>query len=595
MKLSSVRLPSCAVLTAALVLGSFASAADARPIFADARRQLGGEVSPYAHFLVARYAMAQGDIGTAAVAMNAAATGDPDNIELRENAFLVGILNGHIDQATLLSAKVVPTSDTSRFMVPMLGAVTAVKAGKAPAAQKSIDAALAVNSGGRAAVLLKPYIQALNGNWKGAVDASGDTALGDGDRDKLLIMLVQAERARIHELRGRTKDAEAVYTSLYQPGAAAFLFGPDYAGFLERRGRKAEARAVWAEVVAQSNDATALAALQRIDGPNYVKPALPDLKQSMAQALFLAATISFSERDSEMALATLRLSLHLDPAPERSRILLGQIHLELRDPGAAEAAWASVPVNSVYANEAILRRIWNLRARDQSEAALTLADQALARDPNHLGLVMEKASLLNERHDDAGALALIDARIARVGSDDFTWQTWFLQAMLYDGVDRWDKAEEAINKARTLNGTRPEILNFLGYGWINRGGNIQEGMELVRQALALNPKSGAMLDSLGWGYYKLGQYDQALVYIEQAVQLAPSDAEINEHLGDVYLALGRDVEATYEWQRVLTLGANDKQTASVKKKLDAQAAVVAAADKSVKVTALNETATPSQQ
>ncbi|ESQ91772.1 hypothetical protein ABAC460_05380 [Asticcacaulis sp. AC460] len=587
-------MPSYAVLTAALVLGSFAFTADARPIFADARRQLGGDVSPYAHFLVGRYAMNQGDIGTAADALGAAALSDPQNVELQEKAFLVGILNGNIDQASLLAPGVTATSDTSRFMVPLIGAVTAVKAGKAPVARKNIYAALAVNSDGRAAVLLKPYIQAMNGDWKGAVDTSGDGALGSGDRDKLLIMLVQAERARIHELRGRNKDAETIYTSLYQPGAAAFLFGPDYAGFLERRGRKADARAVWTEVAAQTNDPTAVQAIQRIDGANYAKPPLPDLRQSMAQALFLAATISFSERDSEMALATLRLSLHLDETPERSRILLGQIQLELRDPGAADLAWASVPVNSAYANEATLRRIWNLRSKGDSAAALNLADQALARDPNHLGLVMEKASLLNERHDVTGALELLNGRIARVGSDDFTWQTWFLQAMLYDSADQWDKAEEAINKARALNGSRPEVLNFLGYGWINRGDKVAEGIELVRQALALNPKSGAMLDSLGWGYYKQGNYDQALIYIEQAVQLAPSDAEINEHLGDVYLALGRDVEATYEWQRVLTLGASDKQAASVQKKLDAQAAV-AAAGNTVKVTALNETAASSQR
>ncbi|ESQ75293.1 hypothetical protein ABAC402_09315 [Asticcacaulis sp. AC402] len=587
-------MPFYAALMAALALGSLVPAtADARPIFADARRQLGGNISPYAHFLIGRFAMTQGDIGTAANAMGAAAFGDPTNGELQEKAFLVGILNGNLDQAVLLAADLTPTTQTSRFMVPMIGAVTAVKAGKPAIAQKNIDAALAVNGRGRAAVLLKPYIQAMNGDWKAAVDESGEAAVAPGDRDKLLDMLVRSERARLHELKGRHKEAEAIYTALYQPGAAAFIFGPDYAGFLERRGRKAEARTVWAEIVTQSGDPTAVLAIKRIDGPNDARPALPDLKQSMAQALFLAATLSFSERDSEMALATLRLSLHLDPGSERGRIFLGQIQQELRDPSAAEAAWASVPTNSVYANEATLRRIWNLRNRGETNSALSLANQALARDPDNLSLVMEKASILHESQDDAGALDLLNGRIARAGSGDFTWQTWFLQAMLYDGVNQWDKAEEAINKARALNETRPEVLNFLGYGWINQGVKVEEGMELVRQALAVNPKSGAMLDSLGWGYYKLGDYDQALTYIEQAVQLAPSDAEINEHLGDVYKAVGRDIEATYEWQRVLTLGASDKQAAAVRRKLEAQAAA-AKVETPVKITALNETAQPVQ-
>jgi tetratricopeptide (TPR) repeat protein len=242
--------------------------------------------------------------------------------------------------------------------------------------------------------------------------------------------------------------------------------------------------------------------------------------------------------------------------------------------------------------------VWSLRAQDADDAALDLIGHALQRDPDNLGLVMEKASLLHERGDDPGALDLLNGRIGRAGSADFTWQAWFLQAMLFEGMGQWDKAEEAINKALALDSKRPEVLNFLGYGWINRGVKIDEGMELVRQALAVNPKSGAMMDSLGWGYYRKGDYEQALAYIEQAIQLSPSDAEINEHLGDVYMALGRDIEARYEWQRVLTLKPSDKQVAAVRQKLQGpetvQAAVETATDAAVQVTALNEKTTKPQ-
>ncbi len=151
------------------------------------------------------------------------------------------------------------------------------------------------------------------------------------------------------------------------------------------------------------------------------------------------------------------------------------------------------------------------------------------------------------------------------------WQTLLLQAIIYDSLDRWDDAEATIKKAQALNGARPEIQNFLGYGWINRGTHIEDGMALVRLALKSNPKSGAIMDSLGWGYYKLGDYDQALGFIEQAVQLDPSDAEVNEHLGDVYKAMGRSTEAGYEWNRVLSLKITDKQAAEVRRKIDENA------------------------
>ena len=569
---SSLLKPSHLALAAVLAMAVFLPSVQARPIMADARRELGTDASPYANFLVGRFAMTQGDIATASRAMGAASQADPQNIALREKAFLVGILNGDIDQATMMSAQLGVGTDTSRLMTPILSTVTAVKANKAPIALKSLDVAAKANPKARMVVMLRPYVLAMNGQWKSAVDDSGDAALAANDSDRLLVYLVKSERARVQELHGNVKDAEVLYTSLYQPGAAAFIFGPDYASFLERQGRKDEARAIWQEIVNQSNDATAVQALKRLDAADYTKPALPDLRQSMAQALFLSATISFSERDSEMALATLRLSMYLDDTPDRARVFLGQVQQDLRDPIAAEAAWASVPATSPYASEASLRRIWSLRGRKDNDTALALANDVLARDPDNLGVIVEKANILHDRGDDAGALTLFNDRITRAGSADFTWQAWFLQAMVYDNLDQWDKAEAAITKARDLNGSRPEILNFLGYGWINRGLHVQDGMDLVRQAMAVNPKSGAIVDSLGWGYYKLGQYDDALTYIEQAVMLSPSDAEINEHLGDVYKAVGRNAEATYEWQRVLTLEVGDKEQVRVRQKLEDNAA-----------------------
>jgi tetratricopeptide (TPR) repeat protein len=117
-------------------------------------------------------------------------------------------------------------------------------------------------------------------------------------------------------------------------------------------------------------------------------------------------------------------------------------------------------------------------------------------------------------------------------------------------------------------------------------------MDLVRSALNITPKSGAVIDSLGWGYYKLGDYEQALSFIEQAVQLEPADPEINEHLGDVYKALGRNVEAGYEWGRVLTLKTSDKQAAEVRRKIDENAAAIriasAPAPVKAETTALND-------
>ncbi len=561
-----------------------------RVIYADARQELSVYPSPYANYLVGRFAMAQGDVSTAAKAMSAATLADPSDSDLREKAFLISILGGDIDRAATVAQGMNATTDTSQLMVALIGAVRAVKSDKPAQALKSIDALLKVNPHDRNGLLLRPYILALNGQWKVALDDTGDAGVQGNDRDRLLMYLVKADRARINELKGNTADAETIYKSLYQPGAASFIFGPDYAGFLERQGRKDEAKVIWQAIVDQTNDVVAQQALKRLESGAGKAPALPGLSESMAQALFVSSTVSFSEHDSEFALASLHLSLYLDNTSDRERIFLGQVQQELKDTDAADAAWASIRPDSPFYNEATLRRVWAMRNDEKLDQALSLIDQALEREPNNLSLIVEKTGILHAMDKDSDALALFDARIQRAGDTDFGWQALYTQAIVYEGLDRWSDAEAAIKKAQAMNGNQPEILNFLGYGWVNRGEQVDQGMDLIRQALKASPKSGAIIDSLGWGYYKKGLYDQALDFIEQAVQMEPADSEINEHLGDVYKALGRDTEAGYEWQRVLTLKTTERQAETVRRKLDANAASLKMAVSKPKATttALND-------
>ena len=564
--------------------------ASPRVIYAEARQELSVYPSPYANFLVGRFAMAQGDVSTAAKAMSAATLADPSDGDLREKAFLISILGGDIDRAATVAQGMTATTDTSQLMVSLIGAVRAVKSDKPAPALKDIDALLKVNPHDRNGLLLRPYILAMNGQWKAALDESGDTALQGNDRDRLLMYLIKADRARINELKGNTADAETIYKSLYQPGSASFIFGPDYAGFLERQNRKDEAKVIWQAIVDQTNDVVAQQALKRLASSSGKAPALPGLTESMAQALFVSSTVSFSEHDSEFALASLHLSLYLDNTSDRERIFLGQVQQELKDTDAADTAWASIHPDSPFYNEATLRRVWAMRNDDKLDQALVLVNQGLDREPDNLSLIVEKTGILHAMDKDNDALALLDARIQRVGDKDFGWQALYTQAIVYEGLDRWSDAEAAIKKAQAMNGNQPEILNFLGYGWVNRGQQVDQGMDLIRQALKASPKSGAIIDSLGWGYYKKGQYDQALDFIEQAVQMEPADPEINEHLGDVYKALGRDTEAGYEWQRVLTLKTTEKQAAIVRRKLDDNTASLKMAGSKAKATttALND-------
>ncbi len=70
----------------------------------------------------------------------------------------------------------------------------------------------------------------------------------------------------------------------------------------------------------------------------------------------------------------------------------------------------------------------------------------------------------------------------------------------------------------------------------------------------MRPTDGYIVDSLGWAYYKLGRYDDAVKELERAVDLKPADPVINDHLGDAYWRVGRKLEAHFQWNHARDLG-----------------------------------------
>jgi len=125
--------------------------------------------------------------------------------------------------------------------------------------------------------------------------------------------------------------------------------------------------------------------------------------------------------------------------------------------------------------------------------------------------------------------------------------------------ERSGRREEAVAAFRALLQEEPDFhpaLNYLGYMWIEEGENLDEAIEMVGRAVELDPDNGAYVDSLGWGLFQLGRYEEARGTLERAARLA-QDPTIYEHLGDVYAALGDADGARRAYQRAMALEADD--------------------------------------
>ena len=533
---------SLAALAAGVLLASPAMAQTTSTDQAEIGQSV-DDSSLYADFLAARAALLAGDRVYASERMAEAADSLPESAFLRERAFTAALFSGDISTAARLAPAANPEIPPLEGLGRLTQAVERYAVGDAQGSVDKLAGEPILFPHSTAAHLFRPWALAAAGRWDEALKQ--ETA-----PDRIAELFDMLNRAQLLELRKRPDDAEALYKALVEDRIAATLFRPMYGEFLERRGRRDEAIRVYDEGLAQQPGDEALAAGRSRAQRRGRPPAPVTLQEGAANALGYAAAAMNAQRQSELSVAYLRLSLRLHPTQDEAWVLVGD-QLAKGDEGAgAREAWGHIGPESGYFSETRAKVIYSLHRDGETAAALALADETVRVHPRDLRARLTLADMLrvSERHEDA---AVVLSEVIKAG--DVGWKPYFMRGVAYDRLDRWAEAEADLQKALEIAPEEPEVLNYLGYAWIDRGTRVAEGLALVERAVAARPDSGAMQDSLGWAHYRKGDYAEAVTVLEKAVRMSPADPEINEHLGDAYWRVGRRDEAQFQWRRVLTL------------------------------------------
>jgi Flp pilus assembly protein TadD len=272
------------------------------------------------------------------------------------------------------------------------------------------------------------------------------------------------------------------------------------------------------------------------------------------------------QKEEELALAYLRLALRLDPTRDNAWVMVGDILADFGDQDGARAAYMTPKPGGEDYVAARGKLAWSYQTAGRKDEALEVARQTVAAAGTNMDAATTLADLLraDERYDES--IAILDKVIAEQGGHP-DWRLLYMRAVDYQESQRWPQAERDLSAALAERPDEPELLNFLGYSWIDRGEKLKTAMAMVQKAVDAEPKSGAMLDSLGWGYYRLGDYAKAVEKLEAAVVIEAGDPDVNNHLGDAYWRVGRRIEARYQWDRVLGLEPTPKLKAEVEAKL----------------------------
>ena len=123
----------------------------------------------------------------------------------------------------------------------------------------------------------------------------------------------------------------------------------------------------------------------------------------------------------------------------------------------------------------------------------------------------------------------------------------------FERMGNYEKSDIDLLKSLEIRPEDPHTLNYLAYSWLERNHKIDAAIQMLEQAYIGKENDPYITDSVGWGYYLIGDYQRAEKYLRRAVELMPEDPIVNDHYGDVLWQLNRKMQASYFWKNVLEL------------------------------------------
>ena len=518
------------------------------------------------NYLAGYVAQKRRDLPAAIKYLGDALDQDSARPDLIRRAFLFSVMDGRVDAAMDFAERYVKAEPAGPITNLAL-AIRDVKKGN----WKAVKARMTALDDGGLNAFTKPALLAwtafAENGLKAGLDALKPLRDIGGTR-----ALHDLHAGLMSELAGDLAAAEKYYLGVAEDESGASLRGSRILGTLyERQGKTEEAKAAFnLYLQSQPNsqfvdgDLARLASTDEVETPTLVR----DAKDGIAEALFGIASSLNRQGGSETALVLGRLTLYLRPDFPVMRYMVGGMLEQLERYEDANTVYSELKAGTPFTPSAKLRIAQNLDELGETDKAVALlreVGKARSKDPRPmitLGDILRRHERWQESVD------AYDAAAKRLGTLDAQhWQLLYTRGIALERAKDWARAEADFLKALDFEPDQALVLNYLGYSWIEMGKNLEQALDMIKTAVTKRPNDGYITDSLGWAYYKLGRFAEAVPELERAVELRPEDPVINDHLGDAYWRVGRRLEATFQWNHALVLGPEDDLKLVIEKKL----------------------------
>ncbi len=311
-----------------------------------------------------------------------------------------------------------------------------------------------------------------------------------------------------------------------------------------------------------------LAAMDKLKAGKKLPLLVKSAQGGAAEALYGLGASLGRRGGEDLGLVYLQLALYLEPHHSLALLSLADLYEAIKKPELALKVYERIPESSPLHRNATIQRAGDLDALDRAKEAQTLLEGLLKKHPGDVEAIMALGNVLRGHKKFSECGDVYSKAIATLKQPvKANWVMFYFRGICYERSHQWPKAEADLQEALKLYPEQAHVLNYLGYSWIDKGMHLDEGMAMIKRAVQQRPDDGYIVDSLGWAYYKLGKYDDAVTQLEHAIELKPEDPTINDHLGDAYWRVGRKLEARFQWMHARDMKPDPDELVKIQAKL----------------------------
>jgi tetratricopeptide (TPR) repeat protein len=556
-------------LLAGVALCSMLATAGMSPLRADAEPQTTGTAEGLpltlsGSYLSGRLAGQTNDLGNAAAFFGEALVVDPGNPFLLDRTFVLKLANGDLADALELAERL-KTEQSDHFVAGLMLAVEDMRAGRFTAAGDKLA------NGGRGP--LAELASGLVSAWALAGKGETDKALELVSRLKgpsWYTVFVTYHAGLIQDHAGRGKEALENFREAYTTDRGALRVVDAYARSLAGNGDKDAALKVLADYNRILPDHPVIVATrEQIEAGEPTGRIAETPQVGAAEVLYGLGAAIGRDGGEELAAVFLQLSLHLDNEADVAAVALAGLFDRLGKYERSITMLQGVPDASPLKRDAEIQVGLNYNALENLEESRAHLEALVESDPSDLDAVTALGNVLRSHKLFAEAEEAYTKGIDTIETPKAQhWTLFYYRGICRERLKKWGQGEADFRKSLELSPEQPLVLNYLGYSLVDQGLKLAEALDMIRKAVELRPKDGYIVDSLGWAYFRLGRFEDAVKELERAVELRPQDPVINDHLGDAYWKVDRRLEARFQWNHARDLGPEPDELPKILEKIE---------------------------